>query len=167
VGDLWEKHQLKVTEQEAQQYLRGFFETYPGLASYIETTKDRLHTHKDALTKIGRQRHFPQLHHPTKSFQKGKAERGAVNFSIQSTSADILNSNLVDLYWRIKPLDGRIILTVHDSVLFQLPKGTEGVQQLLDTVFLENTKERFPWLPVAWKYDVGKGPNYGHCNEKI
>jgi len=165
--DLWDKHQLEVTEQEAQQYLNGFFETYPGVASYIETTKEMLHAHKVAFTKIGRQRHFPQLHHPTKSFQKGQAEREAVNFSIQSTSADILNSNLVDLYWRIKPLDGRIILTVHDSVLFQLPKGTEGVQQLLDTVFLENTKERFAWLPVAWKYDVGKGPNYGHCNEKI
>lgn len=95
------------------------------------------------------------------------AFRKAVNFRIQSTTADIVNANLVDLADRIRPLGGRIILTVHDSILFQLPRETAGVKALLDEVILEGTKERFPWLPVAWKYDVGKGPNYGECVDPV
>lgn len=95
--------------------------------------------------------------------QKFKAFRQAINCRIQTTSADIVNTNLVDLSDAIKPLGGRVLLTVHDSILFQLPKDTAGVTEFLDQVITENTKNKFPWLPVEWKYDVGKGPNYGEC----
>ena len=65
------------------------------------------------------------------------------------------------------PLGGRVVLTVHDSILFQLPKGTPGVRALLDEVIIANTRQRFSWLPVEWKYDVGKGPSYGECEAAV
>jgi DNA polymerase I-like protein with 3'-5' exonuclease and polymerase domains len=63
----------------------------------------------------------------------------------------------------LKQNDGRMLLTVHDSMVFQLPKGLDGgeVQSMLDKSILDNVREKFPWLPVPWKYDVDRGPNYG------
>jgi hypothetical protein len=78
-----------------------------------------------------------------------------------------MNTNLVDLADVIEPLGGRIVLTVHDSILFQLPKGAKGVPEMLDEVFIKRTGERFPWLPVKWKYDVWKGPSYGDCKQPV
>ncbi len=154
-----------VTEEEAEKYLDGFFRTYPGIEKYTETTKNCAKRYGFAYTKLGRRRCFPMAAH-----DRGKlhgAFRQAVNFRIQSTAADIVNANLVDLADRIKPLGGRVVLTVHDSILFQLPRETAGVKDLLDEVILEGTKERFPWLPVPWKYDVGKGDNYGECVDPV
>ena len=56
---------------------------------------------------------------------------------------------------------------MHDSIVFQLPKGTSGVKSALDHIMLDKTAERAPWLPVKWKYDVGKGENYGNAHDDV
>lgn len=162
---LWSKQRIKVSEAEAQEYLDRFFKKYPGVRVYISYTQYLVKNYGFAWTYTGRKRRFPVLRHSYYGTQG--AFRQAVNFRIQSTAADIVNANLVDLNRRIKPLGGRVLLTVHDSILFQLPKDTPGVRALLDEVILDGTKERFPWLPVPWKYDVGKGPNYGECDIEV
>jgi DNA polymerase-1 len=91
--------------------------------------------------------------------------RQAVNARIQTTSADIVNTNLTDLSNALQSMGGRVVLTVHDSILFQLPKGTPDVKALLDRIIVDKTREKFPWLPVKWKYDVGRGPSYGECEK--
>lgn len=152
---------INLSEDEAREYQNKFFEEYPGIENYMKETKKFVLTHKYVYTYTGRRRRFPLIGND--KIKKGKALRRAVNARIQTTSADIVNTNLVDLDNAIKPLGGRVILTVHDSILFQLPKGTTGVNEILDQVIKEKTKERYPWLPVEWKYDLGKGPNYGEC----
>ncbi|EFI35559.1 DNA-directed DNA polymerase [Desulfonatronospira thiodismutans ASO3-1] len=158
---LWAESRIKVSEDEAKQYLNKFFEEYPKVKEYMEKTRAFARAHRFVYTYTGRRRRFPML--GVDNHQKFKAFRQAINCRIQTTSADIVNTNLVDLDDAIKPLGGRVLLTVHDSILFQLPKDTAGVTELLDQVITENTKNKFPWLPVEWKYDVGKGPNYGEC----
>lgn len=158
---------LKMTKTQAQEYLDKFMDTYPGVARYIQNTKRYVLKNKYVSTLTGRKRCFPLLHYTRDKTEMASIFRQAVNARIQSTSADIVNSNLVDLAEAIKPLGGRVLLTVHDSILFQLPKGTPGVRKLLDEVFIHRTRERFPWLPVDWKYDVARGPSYGECTEEV
>ncbi len=162
---LWSKQRMVVSEGEAQNYLDLFFGKYPGVKIYISYTKYLVEKYGFVETYTGRKRRFPLACHSRRNVLK--AYRQAVNFRIQSTAADMINANLVDLQDRIRPLGGRVLLTVHDSILFQLPKGTTEVRPLLDEVILDGTKERFPWLPVPWKYDVGRGPNYGECTEAV
>ena len=156
---------IKVTEDEAQDYLDKFFQTYPGVKQYIETTKNFVRQYHFAYTYTGRRRRFPIIGLDRKS--ASRISRQAVNARIQSTSSDIVMTNLVDLDRAIQPLGGRILLTVHDSIVFQLPKNTSGVKPILDQIVLENTSSRFPWLPVQWKYDCGSGPNYGEAHDEV
>lgn len=155
----------EMTEEDAQGYMDRFFENYPGVKDYMNQTINFVNDQHFVYTLTGRRRRFNMVGFTNR--QKAKMERQAINSRIQTTSADIVNDNLVQLDNHIKPLGGRVILTVHDSILFQLPKGTTGVRELLDHVIIEKTKEKFHWLPVDWKYDVGKGPNYGSCDQEI
>lgn len=99
---------------------------------------------------------------------KNRVGRQAVNARIQTTSNDIMSTNMLDLDRELlKPIGGRALLTVHDSILMQKPKDSGNIKGILDKVFYENTKERFRWLPVPWKYDAGRGPNYGEAKKEV
>lgn len=152
---------IKITLKEAEEYIKKFNKSYPGVADYITQTQNFVARNNYTYTFTGRKRRFPMASFTWK--QKTKALRQAINARIQTTSADIVNTNIIDLDNAVKPLGGRVVLTVHDSILFQMPKGTEGVDDILNQVIIQNTAKRFSWLPVEWKYDVGKGPNYGEC----
>ncbi len=156
---------ISVTEEEAQKYLNKFFETYPGVQDYMRHTQSFAQQYKFVYTFTGRRRRFSLAAYT--NYMIARVSRQAVNSRIQTTSADLVNDNIVELDNHIKPLGGRTMITVHDSILFQLPKSTGGVKQLLDDVVIHKTAEKFTWLPVAWMYDVGKGPNYGECNEAV
>jgi DNA polymerase I-like protein with 3'-5' exonuclease and polymerase domains len=164
-NQLWSDLRVEVSLKEAEEYLNKFFKEYPGVKNYIDYTKKLASKHRFVTTFTGRRRRFPLIRR--RGFYRGGMERQSVNSRIQSTSADIMNTNLVDLADVIEPLGGRIVLTVHDSILFQLPKGAKGVPEMLDEVFIKRTGERFPWLPVKWKYDVWKGPSYGDCKQPV
>lgn len=154
-----------MTEEDAQGYMDKFFENYPGVNDYMEATQDFVQANSFVYTYTGRRRRFGMAGFNQQI--KSRSMRQAINSRIQTTSADLVNDNIVELDNHIKPLGGRVLLTVHDSILFQLPKGTTGVKELLDYVITEKTQEKFPWLPVLWTYDVGKGPNYGECDEDV
>jgi DNA polymerase-1 len=162
VRNLWENNRVVITEKEAEAYLDKFFEGYPGVADYIKRTQLFVGRYHFAHTYIGRLRRFPILAYNSR--ERNRVGRQAVNARIQSTSADIVATNMIDVDREIlKQNDGRMLLTVHDSMVFQLPKGLDGgeVRSMLDKSILDNVREKFPWLPVPWKYDVDRGPNYG------
>jgi len=159
--NLWKEMRIQITVEEAARYLSKFFLTYPNTQRYIEATQRFAQRFKFTHTFTGRRRRFPIAAYSTK--QVTRAGRQAVNGRIQTTSADIVGMNMVDLDRAIEPLGGRMGLSVHDSMMFMLPKGTPGVKQLLDQVIVENTREKCPWLPVEWAYDVGRGPSYGEA----
>lgn len=163
--NLWTKMRIDVSEEEAQAYLDGFFTKYPGVRSYMDGTIRFVARHKFAWTFTGRRRRFPIA-----SYSRGMAGRvgrQAVNARIQTTSSDIVSMNIVAVNDVVKNLGGRVLLTVHDSIVFQLPKGITGVKALLDKAITEKVAKDCPWLPVAWKYDCGYGPSYGEAKNEI
>ena len=92
----------------------------------------------------------------------GRAERQTVNFKIQSTSSDIVMGRLVAIEEPLKDLGGRLLLTVHDSIGFQIKK--KYATQLPDFIYKHLEKgaaEAHPWLPVAFKWDYEVGDSYG------
>lgn len=165
---LWADNRVEITEEQAQNYLDQFFTTYPGVAKYIQDTKemaDKLHF---VYTYFGRRRRFPYSYYM--SSDKERMYRQAVNSRIQGTSSDLVMLCLIRLgQWLRARNDGsRVLLTVHDSILFQMPHGChDGLKATLDKLIVDDTREQCPWLPVKWAYDCGWGPNYGDTHGAV
>lgn len=158
-NQLWSELRIDKTEEQCDGYMNGFFNTYPGVKRYIDETKAFVERFGFTWTFTGRRRRFAIARY--NRGQAGRMGRQAVNARIQTTSSDLVTYNLIDVGNWLKPRNGRILLTVHDSILFQLPKNPGPIAAELRELITGKTAERAPWLPVEWKFDVGRGPNYG------
>ncbi len=164
-AQLWGDLRLARTEQECTEYLAAFFKKFPDVARYISTTQQFAKANKFVYTLTGRRRRFPLLHHST--VNNWRVNKQSVNGRIQTSSSDLVNNNIVDMDKYVRANEGRMFFPVHDSMVFQLPKGIGNVRKDFDKIIIDGTAEAYPWLPVAWAYDVGKGPNYGEANLKV
>ncbi len=162
---LWSELRIEESLEQCQEYLDKFFETYPGVQNYIESTKNFVMRFGYTVTFTGRRRRFAIANYSRA--QAARMGRQAVNARIQTTSSDLVMYNLIDVANWLKGLGGRMLLTVHDSLLFQLPKNVGAVYADIKRLITEKTAERAPWLPVEWKFDVGRGPNYGDTHEEV
>jgi DNA polymerase-1 len=113
---------IGVTQQAAQEFIDAYFAGFPGVRRYIDRTLDEARRTGVVRTMFGRRRLVPNL--TSRNFQiKGQAERETVNMPIQGTAADILKRAMIDLYAALPggKLRTRMILTVHDELLFEAP----------------------------------------------
>ena len=162
---LWTELRIKETPEQCRAYLNSFFNTYPGVKTYIDNTVNFVRSNHFTWTYTGHKRRFPIIEFDNS--QASRMARQAVNARIQTTSSDLVMFNLIDLQNWLKSQGGRVILTVHDSIVFQLPKNIGSVMSDLKQIITDNTRNRAPWLPVEWKFDAGKGPNYGDTHEEV
>jgi uracil-DNA glycosylase family 4 len=136
------------------------FERFPKIRKYISDTKEEVQAHGQVRTFFGRRRRFPLRKASWKD--KARAQRMAVNFKIQSTASDIVLSQLCEVEQNLGELDGRVLLTVHDSMGGEIHRSqVPALRAYFDHYIVNRVKERFPWLPVPFSYDLEVGPNYG------
>jgi DNA polymerase I-like protein with 3'-5' exonuclease and polymerase domains len=135
---------------------------FPEIKLYAQRVEREVELNGWVETHFGRRRRFPLARI---SRYAGRAKRQARNFKIQSTSSDIVIGQLVEMDAPLRhAFGGRMLLTVHDSLVFQFPK--KYVHQLEDFVTYHAEKrvsEKYNWLPVPFKADIEIGPNYGEC----
>lgn len=151
---------IGISLQQAQQLIDMLFTLFPSIRTYMAQTKWELQKFGFVETFFGRRRRFSVVGAP--KYQLGRAERQTVNFKIQSTSSDIVMGRLVAIEEPLKDLGGRMLLTVHDSLGFQIKK--KYATQLPDFIYKHLEKgaaEAHPWLPVDFKWDYEVGPSYG------
>lgn len=156
--------QIQSTKEEAKEIQQRLFDEFPALPKYIEEVTDKVRRERQVQTLFGRIRRFRLAHATDRHFQDAKRE--AVNFLIQSTASDLVLSQLCEVSDHLKELDGEMLITVHDSMVFELPK--ENVQKLfpfMDRWIVHRVKEKYDWLPVPFEYDVEAGPSYGEVKE--
>lgn len=164
---LWEQLRLRETPEQCQEYMDKFFETYPGVRKYIDDTKNFVQQFGYTWTYTGRRRRFERIKFNPAKGEIERMYRQAVNARIQTTSSDLVMYNLIDTGNWLDTVGGRILLTVHDSILFQLPRNIGPVFADIKNIITVKTAERAPWLPVEWKFDIGKGPNYGATKGEV
>lgn len=151
---------IGISLAQAQQLIDMLFTLFPSIKTYMAQTRWELQKFGFVETFFGRRRRFSVVGAP--KYQLGRAERQTVNFKIQSTSSDIVMGRLVAIEEPLKDLGGRILLTVHDSLGFQIQK--KYASQLPDFIYTHLEKgaaDAHPWLPVAFKWDYEVGPSYG------
>jgi DNA polymerase I-like protein with 3'-5' exonuclease and polymerase domains/uracil-DNA glycosylase len=156
--------QIQSTREEAKEIQVRLFTEFPALPEYIEKVTDEVRRKQQVQTLFGRIRRFRLAHASDRHFQDAKRE--AVNFLIQSTSSDLVLSQLCEVNDHLDEVDGEMLITVHDSMVFELPK--ENVQKLfplMDRWIVDRVKEKYDWLPVPFEYDIEAGPSYGEVKE--
>jgi DNA polymerase-1 len=107
---------------EAQDYIRAYFERYPGVRGYMDECRAFARRHGFVRTLFGRKCHVPGINEKNPS-KRGFAERQAINAPIQGSAADIIKRAMIrvpDALAAAK-LDARMLLQVHDELLFEVP----------------------------------------------
>jgi DNA polymerase-1 len=148
---------IGVTQQAAQEFIDAYFAGFPKVRGFIDRTLDEGRRTGVVRTLFGRRRLVPNL--TSRNFQiKAAAERETVNMPIQGTAADILKKAMIDLHAALPQhgLRTRMILTVHDELLFEVPANEADGAQALVRERMENAVA----LNVPLTVDIGIADNW-------
>jgi DNA polymerase-1 len=148
-----------MTPKEAEAFLNQYFETYPGIRSYIADTIAAAGAAGHVSTLMGRKRFFPELTNRRLPYnQRAAVERAAINAPIQGTAADIMKLAMLQLAERLhrERLRARMLLQVHDELVVESPEDE------LDTVvdLVRDVMGSAYRLVVPLKVDVEVGRDW-------
>jgi DNA polymerase-1 len=146
---------LQIPREEAAVFIATYFERFPAVRLFIERTIAQASEQGYVTTLLGRRRQIPELRARNRQ-QHALGERLAVNTVIQGTAADIIKVAMVSCHQAIAKLSSRLILQIHDELLFEGPP--EEVEELRELVRARmcGAWELDPPLAV----DVGVGANW-------
>ncbi len=148
---------LGVAVSVAREWIEGYFARYPGVLRFKEEVIEQARRDGYVTTLLGRRRYLPEINSRNRNFREF-AERAAVNTPIQGTAADIIKRAMVavDRMLREEGCAGRMILQVHDELLFEVPEAELATLEPRVRALMEGT---FP-LRVPLKVEVQAGPNW-------
>jgi DNA polymerase I len=147
-----------ISQDEARAFIDKYFETFSGVANYIEETKVLAAKLGYAETLFGRRRYLPELKSGMPQV-RAAAERMAVNMPIQGTAADLMKLAMIEVHKELPKLktSSRMILQVHDELVLEVPQ--EEINRV--AVFVKEAMEGVTKLKVPIEVHVSAGPNWG------
>jgi DNA polymerase-1 len=148
---------LKVGQREAQVYINQYFERYPGVKEFIDNLIKQAKSNGYVSTLFDRRRYIPELASKNRNIRQF-GERTAINSPIQGTAADIIKLAMINIHHRLQrqSLKTRMILQVHDELIFEVPEGDIEATQQLVTQEMENAAQ----LDVPLLVNIKTGDNW-------
>lgn len=148
---------LDMTQKQAQEYLNQFFARHPKVKQYLERTIAEGRRLGYVSTLLGRRRYLPELRSGNPNL-RGFGERMATNAPIQGTAADLVKIAMVRLAREMtaRKLQSRMLLQVHDELLFEVPEAELPALEALAVEVMESAME----LTVPLKVDVKAGADW-------
>ncbi|GGA81851.1 DNA polymerase I [Ornithinibacillus halotolerans] len=155
ISDFGLSQNLGITRKEAKQFIERYFESYPGVKSYMDEIVQEAKLNGYVTTLMNRRRYLPEI--TSRNFNlRSFAERTAMNTPIQGTAADIIKKAMIDLREKLKDekMQARMLLQVHDELILEAPK--EELEKLKEIVpeMMENTVELN--VPLKAEYAYGE-----------
>ena len=149
---------LGISQADAREHIREYFERYPGVKRFLDESKERARETGYAETLDGRRRYLPDLGSRNRMLRQA-AERMATNSVIQGTAADYIKRAMVDIDARLRrdaPGAARMILQVHDELVFEVePGGADALRDLVTTSMQDVAR-----LDVPLEVHVGTGKSW-------
>jgi DNA polymerase I len=149
--------QIGIDQKEAKRFIDAYFENYEGVRQFIDRTLEQARAEMKVATLFGRVRPLPDM--LSKNWNlRGFAERTAVNTPLQGTAADLIKLAMIriDAELRQRNLQSRMLLQVHDELVFEVPESELDAMKQLVTQQMEEVYE----LKVPLKVELGVGPNW-------
>ncbi|MCA2014098.1 DNA polymerase I [Cereibacter sphaeroides] len=153
---------LRIPRAEAQAFIDTYFERFPGIRDYMDKTIDFAKAHAYVETLFGRRIHTPEIN--AKGPGAGFARRGAINAPIQGTAADIIRRAMIRIPEAIKDLPAKMLLQVHDELVFEVDEG--AVDDTINVVkaVMENAHAPAVEIDVPLIVEAGVGDNWAQAH---
>ncbi len=152
--------QLGVDRQTAQKYINLYFERYPGVLKFMQTSRENARLHGFVETLLGRKLYIPDILSHNKIRQKA-AERIAINAPLQGTAADIIKKAMIDVNtWLDTEPRIQMIMQVHDELVFEVHETVVDIAKQMIPSLMEKTV----MLTVPIKASVGVGSNWDEAH---
>jgi len=161
---------LGTTREEAKHFYDEYFKNFSTLASYLEKIKAEATKNGYTETFFGRRRYFPGLRSRL-PFIRASSERMAINAPFQGTCADIIKLAMIRVgdYLSLEKIsnDARLVLTVHDELVYEIrkksvPDTVKKIKEIMENVIPQN---EMAGIPLIVKTSVGQ--NWGNMEEVI
>ena len=153
--------ELDISRKMAQTYINNYFERYAGVKTYIDSTIATARETGEVVTLLGRKRRLDDIN-AANANMRGFAERMAINTPIQGSAADLIKLAMIRMEKALieKKMESRMLLSVHDEILFEVPeKELEALMGLAQEV-MENVFD----LKVPLKVNIDAGNNWAEAH---
>ena len=149
--------QLGIPQAEAKAYIERYFDRYLGVREFIDKTLEQVRREGSVRTLFGRVRPIPDIESRNTN-QRGFAERTAINTPLQGTAADLIKLAMISLDRKLaeRKLKTRMVLQVHDELLFEVPLDETAEIEALVRTEMEGVVK----LNVPLVADLGFGANW-------
>ncbi|MEO9777753.1 MAG: DNA polymerase I [Sedimentitalea sp.] len=153
---------LRIPRSEAQGFIDRYFERFPGIRTYMDETKAFAKENGYVQTLFGRKIHTPEIN--AKGPRASFAYRAAINAPIQGTAADVIRRAMVRMPPAIEGLSARMLLQVHDELLFEVAEDAVDtvVERARDV--MENAANPAVHLDIKLTADAGQGANWAEAH---
>jgi DNA polymerase-1 len=158
-------NQLGIGRSEASDYIKMYFERFPGIRDYMDSTKEFCREHGYVETIFGRRAHYPEIKASNPQMRAFK-ERAAINAPIQGSAADIIRRAMIRMDDALADagLSAKMLLQVHDELIFELPENE--VEKTIETVksVMENATMPALQLSVPLQVDAQAANNWDEAH---
>jgi|TARA_B100001142_G_scaffold161902_1_gene162043 DNA polymerase-1 len=153
--------QLGISRNLAAEYMAMYFEKYPGVKEYMESTKELASQNGYVETLFGRRLYLRDIN-ASNAMRRQASERAAINAPVQGTAADIMKVAMIKMHKSIKKegVEAKLILQVHDELILDTPKKE------IDTVvgLVTDSMMGAANLDVPLEIDIGIGDNWDQAH---
>ncbi|MCV6585444.1 MAG: DNA polymerase I [Marinibacterium sp.] len=153
---------LRIPRAEAQGFINRYFERFPGIQTYMDDTKGFAKEHGYVQTLFGRRIHTPEIN--AKGPRASFAYRAAINAPIQGTAADVIRRAMVRMPDAIAALPARMLLQVHDELLFEVAESAVDDLITAARTVMEGASDPAVKLDVPLIVEAGTGANWAEAH---
>jgi len=158
-------NQLGISRQEAGDYIKRYFERFPGIRDYMEAMKKRVREQQAVTTIFGRVCHFPRIASANPS-DRAFYERAAINAPIQGAAADIIRRAMVRMDTALADagLSAQMLLQVHDELVFEAPSAEADATIAVARRIMEQAPEPVVQMSVPLHVDARAAANWDEAH---
>ncbi|KPF58915.1 DNA polymerase I [Rhizobium sp. AAP116] len=160
-------NQLSIERSEAGDYIKKYFERFPGIKDYMESTKAFAREHGYVETIFGRRAHYPEIKSSNPSMRAFN-ERAAINAPIQGSAADVIRRAMIQIEPALVAAGlaerCRMLLQVHDELIFEVEDEAVDTAMLVIVDIMENAAMPAVSMRVPLKVDARAAHNWDEAH---
>ena len=153
---------LRIPRAQAQGFIDRYFERFPGIRAYMDSTVAFAKEHGFVQTLFGRKIHTPDI--SAKGPGAGFARRAAINAPIQGTAADVIRRAMIRMDGAIGHLPAKMLLQVHDELLFEVDEAAADDLIGVARDVMESAAAPAVKMDVALSVDAGRGASWAEAH---